>query len=519
MYPETWMYLEVSSPAGGCPLSLLPPTLLFLLLPTPSLAISLILSHCLSFSPFLLPQPTPSLSPFLSALSLAEQGGHVTDPVPDLDLFAQARLVLGKRPQNPPQIEVRSVSAVSRKHHAPAQQRPDSSRLADVVIDNPVNQAADWTQHAFALQDLLERFPLPQIVRSSDRLLPGEDSNLPVNVHVPLLLFSGRSARKLLAKHVAPNLQGRGHVRLTETDESIVIPEDYDGHFLRLQARTTNDNSVVRSLLYIAKNPVAAFVNFTPVVSFFSDHQNYGVQNFAYTEDGNSYASSGLSSKRSAQSQLQLQQQKMLHPPGSVFMVSGTTKGVVNLKKKSREVILLRCTDPSGKELHIPTDQPGEFIEVEIPPNGSMKLSILPRDLIAANRYPGLVRFVYGENAPRLTPCSLMFMLVDTFSEDSVIGCLLYPNHAMLIEIPLMSSLSFQVALNRDALMTLPLPRHAMRVVEARRETFVRDLKLKVKFIHRVNSAAQSNREENDEDLASATVRTRLLVNEAFFYL
>ena len=35
----------------------------------------------------------------------------------------------------------------------------------------------------------------------------------------------------------------------------------------------------------------------------------------------------------------------------------GTIKGVANHKKKSREVILLRCTDTSGKEIHIPSDQ------------------------------------------------------------------------------------------------------------------------------------------------------------------
>ncbi|GFS20364.1 hypothetical protein ElyMa_006898300 [Elysia marginata] len=413
-----------------------------------------------------------------------------------------------------------------RRQRPPAPARQDSSRLAEVVIENPVNQHAIWSQDVYSLQGLHEKFPLPQIVRCSDRLLPGEDANLPVNVHVPLLLFSHRSARKLLAKHVAAELQGQGRTRLAETNESIVIPEDYDGHFLRLQARTTNDNSVVRSLHYIATNPVAAFVNFTPVVSFFSDQSQYGVRSFPYpgmvNGDNYSYTGSGASrasSNVSATSQYRLQQQKVLHPPGSVFMVNGTIKGVASHRKKSREVTLLKCTDPSGKEIHIPTDQPGEFIEVETPLNGSTKLSMLPHELISANRYPGLVRFVYGDHAPRLTPCSLMFMLVDTFEEDSVIGCLLYPNHAMMIELPVMSSLSFQVALNRDALMTLPLPRHAKDVVQVRRETFVRDLKLKVKFLHKVNSMTVGSNEVTDEDMPSATVRARLPVSEAFFYL
>lgn len=416
-----------------------------------------------------------------------------------------------------------------RRQRPQAPIRQDSSRLAEEVIENPVNHHAIWSQDVYSLENLRERFPLPQIVRCSDRLLPGEDANLPVNVHVPLLLFSHRSARKLLAKHVAAAPQGRGQTRLAETNESIVIPEDYDGHFLRLQARTTNDNSVVRSLQYIAMNPVAAFVNFTPVVSFFFEQFQYGAPNVPHLSDDrahqgmingdNNSFGSGASKISSRSSQFMVQQQKVLHPPGSVFMVHGTAKGVASHKRKSREVVLLKCTDPSGREIRIPIDQPGEFIEVETPTNGSNKLSMSPSQLIAANRYPGLVRFVYGDHAPRLTPCSLMFMLVDTFEEDSVIGCLLYPNHAMLIEIPLMSSLSFQVALNRDDMMTLPLPRHAKDVVEARRDTFVRDLKLKVKFVHKVNSSAAKSNDVYDEEMPSATMRARMPVSEAFFYL
>ncbi|GFO10747.1 hypothetical protein PoB_003725200 [Plakobranchus ocellatus] len=425
-----------------------------------------------------------------------------------------------------------------RRNPPPSQNRPDSSRLAPEVIANPVNQAAHWSQDVYSLQALMDKFPLPQIVRCSDRLLSGEERGLPVNVYVPLLLFSSRAARKLLAKHVAPDTRGQDQPRLTETDESIVIPGDYDGHFLRLQARTTNDISMVRSLKFIVKNPVPAFVNFTPVVSFMSDQSQYSIRtdssypnnsnninhshmngdSYSHTGSGASKGSKG-SSKKSGPQAYMVHQQKVLYPPGSVFMVRGTIKGLASHKKRSREVTLLKCTDASGKEIHIPSDQPGEFIEVEIPTNGSNKLSMLPRDLIAANRYPGLVRFVYGDHAPRLTPCSLMFNLVDTFEEESVIGCLLYPKHAMMIEVPFMSSLSFQVALNRDALMTLPLPRHAVGVVRARQETFVRDLKLKVKFLHRVNAATHESEIGEEEDMPSATMRARLFINEAFFYL
>ena len=107
----------------------------------------------------------------------------------------------------------------------------------------------------------------------------------------------------------------------------LTTPSTSPGHFLRLQARTTNDTSVLRSLQYIAQNPVAAFVNFTPVVSFFSDHRNYPSDSAMYpgmvNGDTNSYTGSALSktskaSKASSRGAVRLQQQVDLEMEGSV---------------------------------------------------------------------------------------------------------------------------------------------------------------------------------------------------------
>ena len=77
-----------------------------------------------------------------------------------------------------------------------------------------------------------------------------------------------------------------------------------------------------------------------------------------------------------------------------------------------------------------------------------------------------------------------------------------------------------QVALNRDFLLNMEVPRHALDVVSMRREIFMKDLKLKCKFLHRTSQNINTTTgQEGDDDMASATVRTRQYANEAFFYL
>ena len=81
-----------------------------------------------------------------------------------------------------------------------------------------------------------------------------------------------------------------------------------------------------------------------------------------------------------------------------------------------------------------------------------------------------------------------------------------------------------QVALNSDDLMHMAVPRHALGVVQVRRETFMCDLKLKCKFLHRTSNSLLTHHSnhtahEQEDDMPSATVRTRQYANEAFFYL
>ncbi|KAH9489420.1 hypothetical protein Btru_037669 [Bulinus truncatus] len=385
--------------------------------------------------------------------------------------------------------------------------KADSSRLSPEVLNNPVNEVADWSQESYSLDSLISKYSLPQIVRCASKLVPGESQNLPVNIHVPMLLYPGRTARKLLAKHVGNEPKSS---RLIETEDSIVIPSDYDGNFLRLASRTTQDKSAVRTLLNIAQSEVPAFINFTPLVAFTAPPQGSSSTNSNLGSTGSQI--SGRSNKK--QGPQVISDKEIIHKPGCVFVVSGVTKGFAKSRQHTREILMLQCTDELGHDLLIPTDQSGEFVEVEIPPTGNNKLSVQPCHLMAANRYPALVRYVYGHHAPRITPSSLMFTLVDNFEEESVIACMLYPNHAMMIEIPMTTSLVFQIATNLDDVLELSLPRHATDVLKVKHEQFMKDLKLKCKFLHHVAPGMAPS-----DEMASATVRTRQFINEACFYV
>ena len=53
-----------------------------------------------------------------------------------------------------------------------------------------------------------------------------KDSPLPVNLGLPLLLFDSRTIRKLLARNVVFDTTSG---RITENDDTVVIPKDYEG--------------------------------------------------------------------------------------------------------------------------------------------------------------------------------------------------------------------------------------------------------------------------------------------------
>ena len=112
-----------------------------------------------------------------------------------------------------------SSKAMSRSNSA--KQRLGSSTSGDE------SGRAQWSQQAYSLEDIAQTFTLPLVVRcQATSVLTRRDSPLPLNLAHPVLLYSQRTVRKLLARNVLldPRTQ-----RYTETDETIVIPSDYPG--------------------------------------------------------------------------------------------------------------------------------------------------------------------------------------------------------------------------------------------------------------------------------------------------
>jgi hypothetical protein len=90
-----------------------------------------------------------------------------------------------------------------------------------------------------------------------------------------------------------------------------------------------------------------------------------------------------------------------------------------------------------------------------------------------------------------------------------------------LLEIPVTSSLTFQVAMNRDELFSVPRMRAALDMCLTRGRELARDIKFKYKFAHRVQETSRRlmKMREDEDDMPSATVRTRLVVTESYVYI
>ena len=86
---------------------------------------------------------------------------------------------------------------------------------------------AQWSQQAYSLEDVAQTFALPLLVRcQATSVLTRRDCPLPLNLAHPVLLYSQRTVRKLLARNVLYDSRAR---RYAETDETVVIPSDYPG--------------------------------------------------------------------------------------------------------------------------------------------------------------------------------------------------------------------------------------------------------------------------------------------------
>ncbi|GFO03738.1 hypothetical protein PoB_003024300 [Plakobranchus ocellatus] len=86
---------------------------------------------------------------------------------------------------------------------------------------------AQWSSQSYLLEEISQQFTLPQVVKcNAMSILTRRDQPIPINMASPLLLYDQRTIRKLLARNV---LSDPRNGRYTETDETIVIPADYEG--------------------------------------------------------------------------------------------------------------------------------------------------------------------------------------------------------------------------------------------------------------------------------------------------
>lgn len=164
-------------------------------------------------------------------------------------------------------------------------------------------------------------------------------------------------------------------------------------------------------------------------------------------------------------------------------------------------------------------NQPGEFVEILRNPNGNGKLSLRSEEIIATQKFPMVVRYVYGGGKPRLTSFSGLLTLLDSFEETSLVGCVIDGAAFTLLELPLSSPLLFRIALNNSDLMHLPIVKHAVRVCELRSPSFATDLKFKFKFAQKVLQYESMANGHDSDDPPSATNSGRMGITQTYIYL
>ncbi|ESO94082.1 hypothetical protein LOTGIDRAFT_239541 [Lottia gigantea] len=357
-----------------------------------------------------------------------------------------------------------------------------------------------WSSQSYSMKEIPDQFSLPLVVRCNPQTLFTKRSQpLPVNLGQPMLLYESRTVRKLLARNVLYDERAK---KFGETDETVVIPADYQGHFLRLNARTARDEIIHNSVESLAKSKATAFVNVNKLTAF----------QIGKNQQSNYYP-------------------RLEFSPGSVFIVDkmfkGTTRQKVegvtpDIENPKQELCYLKCRDERNIDILIPLGHPGEFIEVL--PNTdeqSTKLSMLSSQIITNQKFPQLLRYVYGGTRPRLTSYSGLFTALDSFEETSLIGCVLNSSGYTLVELPLTSPLSFQIALNSNDLLNVPVLKQAWRLCNKQSNSFASDMKFKFKFALRLlESNVQENKmDDDDDDPPSATNSARFGITHSYIYL
>ncbi|XP_076462733.1 uncharacterized protein LOC143295056 [Babylonia areolata] len=421
--------------------------------------------------------------------------------------------------------------------HAHAQQAQHAQQQ---VLQAQVQ--VQWSPEALTMEELLQSRSLPLVVRCRTPGMRAHDGGpLALPLHLPILLATSRSARHLLARIVRFDNRTR---TFNESVDSVVIPEDYDGHFLRLQSRTTKDKTHVKSLNAIAHDDTPAFLNLSDITSFPADPKDQS--RFVYTmgnvflvdeppPPGGGVSGGGAGGDPATER----------HSEGKATkghsVISGSSRHTSNNQSASSTVgsgsrtntttnnngkRVMKCLDERGMPVLVPTNQAGEMVTIEKNEAGQTKLSVKTRDMMTNQQFPLLARYAYGRTAPRLTAFTKLLTLLDSFQETSVIACVIDGPAVLLLEIPVTSSLSFQAAANNDEVLKgSPRVRAALEVCGTRGRELSRDIKFKYKLWHRVQESARRRmrrrrrEREEDDDLPSATVRDRLVVTETYVYI
>ncbi|XP_060076652.1 uncharacterized protein LOC132556285 [Ylistrum balloti] len=367
----------------------------------------------------------------------------------------------------------------------------------------PEGNRAQWSTQSFTVSQLLKQFPFPQTVKCTQQcIFTKNNSSLPVNLSQPVYLYHKRTIRKLLARNVVLDPETQ---RYTEKDETIVIPADYEGRFLRLNSRTVKDSEGHRDLESLSRNHVQAFLTLTKLTA--------------------NVIGSGPESK---------DYDNVNYGPGNVFLIDRVYTGTSHIQSEGRlftirssartQVRYLKCRDEKNVDVLLPLSQTGEFVEVIPNQSDDSRLSVDSECLIATSKFPSLVRFLSGRNRPRLTTFNGLFTLLDSFEETTLFGCVLDPRGYTMIEIPVSSPLQFQLALNKNDLSVNPVVKKAHKLCETNAPDFCRDIKYKFKFAQKITQISGRNvgplDEKNPhEDTLSATNSARFGLSTTHIYL
>ncbi|KAH3721179.1 uncharacterized protein LOC127855270 [Dreissena polymorpha] len=339
---------------------------------------------------------------------------------------------------------------------------------------------AQWSTQAYKVDELLSQFSLPQIVKCQPLsiLVKRDSSSMPVNLGQPILLFESRAVRKLLARNVVLDpLTGR----FTENDDTVTIPNDYEGSFLRLRSRTSKDHTTHKTIESLAN--IKAFLNLSKMAAYRMVNPHNGVGEYP----------------------------RLDYLPGNVFAVDTLLTGSAKLKQdgkflvhknsSSKDMKILKCRDDKDNPIIMPLSQSGEFVEI-IPNdlNGSNRLSVNSAELVEKQTFPIVVRYIRGPFKPRLKSFTGLFTLLDSFEENTIVGCVLDKNGYTFMELPVCSPLTFHLALNFTELQGHPMVKNALRLCDTNGHNFARDLKFKFKFAQRTEQPETPDKPPDEAD-------------------